>query len=212
MALRLSVSDVDAYRYWRDNDLPLENLRARLMRLESPSPQMLVGTLLHKVLECEQDGELHEIEGDDGTVLRFELDAEIALPEIREQFVRRVYTIDGREVEVRGKVDAQHGLTIEDHKTTGRFDAEALEALMDSMQWRLYLSATGAQRFRWNVFTVAAPLKATPNVWRVQGLDHVEQWRYPEMEADCVAAIGEFLGVVSRAVPEYFQPRQAVAA
>lgn len=207
MTYRVSVSDIDAYRYWRDNDQPVEALRARLLRTEPASPEMRAGTLLHSVLQHEQDGELFEVEGD-GLVLRFQLDAEIVLPEIREQFIRRVYEVDGGLVEMRGKVDGMQGLTVEDHKTTKNFDPEALH---EAMQWRFYLSMTGAQRFRWNVFEMYEPTKAEPNVHRVVNLHRVEQWRYPSMEADCLAALSEFLGVVRRAVPDYGKPKEKAA-
>jgi hypothetical protein len=138
---------------------------------------MAVGTLLHEVLQHQEPGEINGAEGA-GMVLRFDLSAEIALPTIREQFVRRVYLVGGREVELRGKVDGMTETTVEDHKTSTNPD---LEYLIGTMQWRFYLDLTGRDRFRWNVFRLMEPTNKDPDVWRVVGLEVVEQWRYPSM-------------------------------
>lgn len=201
MLRQISVSDIDGFRYWRDNDLPVESLRARLLRTEAPSEQMAVGTLLHEVLQYGEPGELNGVESPSGLVLRFDLSAEIALPEIREQFLSKRYRIDGHEIEMRGKVDAMTESTVEDHKTSTNPD---LEYLLDTMQWRLYLDMADRERFRWNVFSLLKPTKKEPNVWRVTGLEVLEQWRYPGMERDCLDAIAEFTSAVDRAVPEYW--------
>lgn len=203
--MRVSVSDVDAFRYWRANDLPMENLRARLLRTEPPSPAMAVGRLLHSVLERSGEAELDEVTGG-GITLRFELDVEILLPHVREQFISKTYSVAGGEVEMRGRVDAMTRSAVEDHKTTSHFNPEAL---IDSMQWRYYLDMTGRPRFAWNVFTLREPLVGDPDVWRVVGLDRVEQWAYPQMREDCEAALADFVMVVRRHVPEYGQRRAA---
>ena len=220
--MRVSVTDVDAYRYWRSHDLPLDNLRDRLLRKAPVTANLIVGRLLHSALERGGEGHLEQIHGDDGTVLRFELSAELELPAMREIPLSREYRVAGRTVELRGRVDGWDAYTVDDHKATSRFDPEPL---VESLQWRFYLDMTGARRFRWNVFTVQEPRPARvprgtselaewaaadePTPWRVTALDRLEQWRYPGMERDCVSALEEFVVMVDRYVPEYGQERRA---
>jgi hypothetical protein len=88
---------------------------------------------------------------------------------------------------VSGQVDAIEGKTIYDHKTTERFDAEKY---LESWQHRFYLDIFGADRFVWNVWEMNE-LKE-PKCYGVNKLHTLEQYRYPELEADCTALALEY--------------------
>lgn len=197
--MRCSVSDLDAFRRWRlDEEAGLEPLLRQLRKLEPPSEAMLAGSALHKALELAQPGNVFNFEQDG---FRFEFDGllELALPALREIKAEKVYTIDGRPIVVVGKVDTLDAGTVEDHKTTGRFDAERF---MDSYQWRFYLDIFNAWRFRWNVFEMAE--QTEPRLYKVFALHRLEQFRYREMQADCLRLLRDFVEFAQVHLPERF--------
>lgn len=210
--MRMSATDLDAYRYWRasepeDEAAALADLIARLRREAPESPAMAVGKALHSALEHASPGEFMELEAD-GYRFQFPHDFEIALPEIREIKAEKVYVVDGIEVVMVGKVDAVEGLRVEDHKSTERFDAERF---LDSYQWRVYLDIFDATHFRWNVFELQAS-RDEADTFEVRALHHVDQYRYPEMRADLHQAIGEFVDFARTYLPERFEDRAQRAA
>lgn len=185
--MRVSVTDIDGYRYYRDSEsMTFEEYLARLEYEETP--QLRAGRAIHSVLErADASIDLFEVE-EDGLRIRFDLDAQLPLPATRELKLERQYVVDGVPVTVVGKVDVLDGDVVEDHKTTGRFDAERLA---DSMQWRAYLDMTGCRRFRWNVFEVYH--KSREDVWIVKALHRVEQCAYPGMAKDWQGALDEYV-------------------
>lgn len=178
--MRVRVTDVDQLRYYlRSEDMPLEDLLRRLRREEPPSDKMRAGTAFHAVLEnAAHGGELDAVEHD-GFWFRFELDAEIALPDVKELLGRKEYLIDGYPVTLSGKVDAIHGLTVYDHKLTGRWDAESYA---DAFQWRAYLSMFGGQHFTYNVFVGRE--EARTGDWVIREYHPITFHRYDGLEED----------------------------
>jgi hypothetical protein len=200
--MRVSVTAVDGYRYYRDSEsMTFEGYLARLEFEDTP--QLRVGRAIHRLLERADQGlDLVEVE-QDGLRIRFDLEAELPLPATRELKLERQYEIDGDPVTVVGKVDVLDGDTVEDHKTTSRFDAERLA---DSMQWRAYLDMTGCRRFRWNVFEVFH--RTREDLWIVKSLHRVEQCRYPGMAEDWLGALSEYV----RFAREFLEGRERPAA
>lgn len=148
--MRLSVTHLDAYRYYRaSEDMTLEQLVARLRGEEPPSPAALAGRAFHKLLEHAADNVDLERSEVDGWVFRFWLDGELSLPPIRELKGELELSTPHGPVTLVGRVDGLHGLTVHDYKLTERFDAERYA---DSYQWRAYLAMFGAQRFVYDVF------------------------------------------------------------
>src|SRR5690606_34256352 len=83
-ALRVSATDLDQLRYYRDADeMELAELIARLKHLMPSSESMEAGTALHKALETAEPGE-HKGFAVDGFTFSFDTDAEIDLPPLRE--------------------------------------------------------------------------------------------------------------------------------
>jgi len=125
----------------------------------------------------------------------------------------------GSEITLVGKVDRIDGSTVEDHKTTSHFDAERLLA---SWQWRFYLWLTGADVFRWHVYEMkpmetprkafaawlkrfddwrdnppAEELAAALRRYKVTNYHQLEAARYPNLEAECLGAMDQFLRAVN---------------
>lgn len=199
-ALRVSVTDLDAFRYWReDEDASLEELLRQIRRLDPPSPEMLAGSAFHDMLDHAHEGTLEVASRDDGYSFSFACDAEIELPALRELKAESVFDVQGVRVTLVGKVDAIEGTRVDDHKTTGYFEAERF---LQSYQWRCYLLMFGAERFRWNIFEMkpAGPEK----VYTITGFHQLEQIRYHGMDADVTRLLTAYVRFAEQHLPEQF--------
>lgn len=196
--LRVSATDIDALRYYRDSeDGDLSELLARLRREAPPTDAMLAGTALHKALETAADGTVKGFAAD-GFTFSFETEAEIDLPAIREMKATREYEIGGCLVTLVGKVDALHGKRIDDHKFTSRFDPERF---LNSYQWRIYLDIFEADEFRWNVFEGR---KSAPKNYLITGVHPLTMHRYPGMADDIARALRAYVEFARHFLPERF--------
>jgi hypothetical protein len=192
---------VEAFRKWEADDEAgdeaLGDLLANLRGEGESSELMRAGTAFHKALETATTGvELAELVAD-GYTFCITDSLEIGLCEIRELRASKTYVVDDEPITISGQVDQLEGRRVEDHKTTGRFDAERY---MTGYQWRLYLDIFGADHFRWNVFEIAA--MDEPKCYQVYAQHRLEQFRYPGMEADCLALVTRF----ARFVREHLRP------
>ncbi|MFC4727112.1 hypothetical protein [Coralloluteibacterium thermophilus] len=207
------VSDIDAFRRWReDPESELGDLLANLRRETPASEAMLAGTAFHAALETVQPGEVDRLEAQGYTFL-IDADADLAISEIRELRAGKDYVMpDGYVVTVSGQVDALQGKRVEDHKTTGQMDAERF---FTGYQWRFYLDIHDATTFRWNVFELAPASErrieemrkrgeVVPDgpVYVVRSCHRLEQYRYPEMQADCQALVEAFYAFARVHLPE----------
>ena len=196
MTLRISATDIDSYRRFRgDEEDDLATFLARLRKWEPPTPAMKAGTALHKALENATPGQYLTLEADGYT---FEIRGTNALdlPDIRECKATREYEIGGLTVTVVGKVDAVHGNRIDDHKFTGRFDAERF---LDSYQWRIYLEVFGADEFRWNVFEGT---EVGDKQYVISAVHPLRTFRYPGIGADVERELGLFTEFAKAHLPE----------
>ena len=196
--LRVSATDIDAFRRYRDDEeADLILLLLQLRRESEPTEAMIAGTALHKALETVSFGEFVGLEAD-GYTFSFETDAEIALPTIREVKATKSYEIGNCLVTLVGKVDAIHGKRVDDHKFTSRYDAERF---LDSYQWRVYLDVFGADEFRWNVFEGR---ESAPRNYLITAIHPLIMHRYPGMEDDVRRELAEYVGFARRFLPERF--------
>ena len=197
--MRVSATDLDAFRYWRDSeDASLEALVAQLRRELAPTEPMLAGTAFHKALELAPYEELATLQAD-GYTFDLELDAEIDLPVIRELKATRELVIDGEPVTLVCVADTVDGRKISDHKLTSRFDADRYLA---GYQWRVNLLVFDAQEFRWNAFEARSD---KPGHYIVHTLHTLTATRYPNLEADVRAELADFLAFARVQLPERFQ-------
>ena len=192
------VTSVCAFDEWeRDEDASVAELIEKITGAFVPSPAMLAGTAFHKLLEDAPNGlEVNEAESM-GHRFIFPVDLHIEVTPIRELRASKTFMVDGEPITITGQVDAIDGLRIEDHKTTSYFNPDRY---LQGFQWRLYLSIFGASLFRWNVFEVSQiesagnseGFDAPAPEYEVRSQHRLEQYRYPAMEADCLALVSRF--------------------
>lgn len=198
--MRCSVTELDAFRRWRvDEEAELEPLLRQLRKLEPPSEAMRAGSALHKALELAEPGAFGCLKAD-GYRFDFDAQVELALPDLREIKAEKVYMVGDEPIVVVGKVDTLEGLKVGDHKSTSRFDAERF---MDAYQWRYYLDIFAADVFEWNVFEMAE--QPEPQTYKVFGFHQLRQYRYAELQEDCLALLRDFVGFAHAHLPERFQ-------
>lgn len=196
MLLRVSATDIDAYRRYRaDEEMTLEEFLAEMRRKFEPTPAMVAGTALHKALEDSQPGDFPTLTAD-GHTFTFDTEADLDLPDIRECKAERDYDIAGLTVTLVGKVDAIRGKRIDDHKLTSRFDAERF---LSSYQWRLYLDIFDADEFRWNIFEGR---ELHPRVWTIFAMHPLRTFRYPSLGADVLRELTAFVEFATSHLPE----------
>lgn len=193
--IRISVTDLESYRYWRSSeDSTLEDLIARLMKRDPPTPQMEAGRAFARLFEQAEDG-AYDAADMDGWRFRFDLDAHIELPPVRELKAESLFNTPSGPVTLVGKVDSLDGLTVHDQKLSERFEAERY---VDSLQWRSYLVMFGAREFVYDVF-----------LGRYDGM-HVTVYdyhalhfhAYPNMKRDVERAVNELAEVIAKYLPE----------
>jgi hypothetical protein len=197
----MSVSHLESLRYWKGReDSRVEDLIADLTRKSAPTPQMEAGGDLASLFESVSPGALDEVIVD-GWHFKFELDAEIDVPLIRELKAETVYATPSGPVTLVGKVDGLHGTTIRDQKLSEAWDAEKYT---DSLQWRAYLVMFKAHRFVYDVF-VGRYAKDRKEVV-VTDYHRLPFYRYPGIEDDVQQAVNELADVITRYVPSLVQP------
>jgi hypothetical protein len=189
--MRARVSNIEAFRYWRQaEDQSVEDLIERLTTFQ-PNEAMLAGTAFHKALEDAKPGDYERLHANGYTFILPE--GELYLPPIREL---RAFGNYGP-LQVTGCVDVLDGKRVDDHKTTGRFDPERY---LSGCQWKFYLDLLGADVFRWNVFEIR---ELEPRVYEVADMQMLEAYRYPGLHADCLRLATEFYEVMSQVLPDY---------
>lgn len=194
--IRLSVSDLESYRYWRANeDAPVGDLLERLAHTAPSTPQMEAGKALAKLFEHVTPRSIDEWEGD-GWRFKFEIEgARMELPAIRELKGEIQIATPVGPVTLVGKVDGMEGVTVIDQKLTERFDAERY---LDSLQWRAYLEMFRARRFRYDVFVGRYGKDHDVTITEYHPLTF---YAYPGMRADVEKAVRELAEVVAEFIP-----------
>jgi hypothetical protein len=193
--IRLSVTDLDGYMYWRESeDMELSELIERLRGQQEPTTQMLAGRAFHKLFEQSGEQEVTKVTVDDYEFV-FAIDEELALPPVRELKAEIVFNTSVGPVTLVGKVDALDGIVVHDYKLTERFD---VERYTDSYQWRSYLCMFNAASFVYDVF-----------VGRYDGTHvYIHDYHrmafhaYPGMMEDVRVMVDELARIVAKHVPE----------
>lgn len=192
--IRLSVTHLDMYRYWRDTeDVTLSTLIERLTGKEPPSQGMLAGKAFHSLLENAREGEIRSAEMD-GFQFEFDVESAIALPEVRELKAECDFSTPYGLVTLVGKVDAINGQSVHDYKLTERFEAERYT---DSFQWRAYLTMFNARTFVYDVFQARYDL---PQII-VYDYHRMEFHAYPGMREDVQREVTGLAEIVATHIP-----------
>lgn len=193
--MRISVTDLDSFRYFKaSEEMDLAELLSRLRREEPPSPAMLAGRALHKVLETASWESADTAEAD-GYKFHFRASCEIAWLPVRELKGEIMLPSPAGPVTLVGVIDGLDG-AIYDHKLTKRFDAERYA---DSYQWRCYLTMFGAKKFVYNVFEGEQDETGDYNIW---GFHRFQLYAYEGMRNDVLREVGELAELIAKHIPE----------
>jgi hypothetical protein len=193
----MRVSNVEAFRRWRENEESTVEDFVRYITVDEPSDAMKAGTAFHRCLELAQDGDEFSVLCTDGYQFVIECDVELEVAPVRELRLAKDYGA----ITITGQVDALFGIRIDDHKTTARFDPENY---LGGAQWKFYLDIFDADVFRWNVFEMDFDRVASngDRVYRVFGFHQLEQVRYPSLHQDCARLAADFYAFASEQLPE----------
>lgn len=191
--MRLSVTQVDAYRYYRDHeDASLDDLLATLRRETVPTRPMLAGSALHKALET-VTADTDTLQAD-GFTFTFAEDCALPMPATRELKGELEIETRAGPVTLVGVVDTI-GVETCDHKLTARWDAEKY---LDSYQWRCYLLMFGGARFTYNVFVGN---EVEPGRWLITEFHRLPVYAYIGMRDDVLREVGELAAFAAKHVP-----------
>lgn len=193
--MRISVTDLDSFRYYRESEeMTLETFLARLNRLEPPTPQMLAGRALHKLLE--NAGPHDEFLGaeSDGFKFYFACEIDLALPQVRELKGEVTLQTKFGPVTLVGIVDGMD-TAVYDYKLTARFDAERYS---HSYQWRCYLTMFGGSRFDYRVFVG----QEDDGECVIREYQELSLYRYPGIERDVADEVERFVEFLREYAPE----------
>lgn len=180
--LTASVSNLDLFRLWKDDEeLSLGWLLQRIFE-PSQTDAMKAGEAFHKALELADTGEVDSLTWGPYR-FDFACDVTVALPQLREIPVSLPYG----DLTVRGRLDAITGHCVTDFKTTEQFDPDRL---MSGWQWRYYLDMTGCDVFRWLVFVLREA--DDPLTYAVVDFHELVQRRYPDLHKDCERLAREY--------------------
>lgn len=196
--IRLSVTDLDSFLYWKGSeDMEFEELLIRLRGEEPTTDAMSRGRAFHSLFEHSTESDLAAVVID-GWDFQFELDVAIDLPPIRELKGEVVLSTAAGPVTLVGKVDGMAGVTVTDYKLTERFD---IERYTDSYQWRSYLTMFKAQRFIYDVFVYRED-RRDPRKLIVYDHHRLPFYAYPNMAVDVERTVGELADIVAKHVPQ----------
>jgi hypothetical protein len=193
--IRLSVTDLESYRYWKDSDDDFDVLLTRLRGEEPPGQNMLASRAFHKLLETTKEGDEFFATTIDGYRFDFAIDDAVARPVCCELKAEVPIATPSGPVTLVGKVDGLTGLVVNDYKLTERFEAERYT---DSLQWRAYLMMFSARYFVYDVFVC----RYDPDRVYVNDYHRLSFCAYPGMAEDVTRAVVELAAIVAQHVPQ----------
>lgn len=197
--IRISVSDLESYRYYRDSDTStMEDLVSRLRHTDPPTEQMGAGRALAKLFEMHA-GSGVDVETVDGWTFDFSgMSGDMPLAPVRELKAEVLFQTPSGLVTLVGKVDGLSGRTVRDQKLTERWDAERY---LDSLQWRSYLVMFDATEFVYDVFLRNKHNDGNRDVL-IREYHPMKFFAYPGMRGDVEAAVIELARVVATYLPD----------
>ena len=185
------MTHLESLRYWREREgVGIEALIADLTHTAPPSPAMLAGRALAKIMEdpvLKREGLVSA--SMDGWDFLFECDCELPEPQASELKASIIIPTSSGNVLLTGKVDMITGRVIRDQKLTERWDAERY---VDSLQWRAYLSMFKAQEFVYDVFVGRYKDQSVT----VTEYHPMRFFSYPDMDKDVHRAVEELAYIV----------------
>lgn len=188
--MRLSVTLLDQYRYfraneWADYDKLIESVQGKF----EPTPAMRAGTALHHVFETRQfsahcDGEpfWFDPESVDRAFGKY-----WEWPAIHEARAEVEIDTELGPVTLSGQADALIGNTALELKSSDK--TPNLDRHMDSLQWRAYCLAFEIRR----VDYILAQIKEKDGVWSVVDCQELPLYPYPDLKSDLERWTNDFV-------------------
>jgi hypothetical protein len=201
--IRLSVSDLESWRYWKDSDdSTMDDLLRRLRHEEPSTPAMEAGHAFAKLLENAKPGDMDVVTSEGWTFDFTHMEGPpFALPRIREIKAEVLFQTSSGPVTLVGMVDQLEGRTVHDEKLTERWDAERY---LDSLQWKSYLAMFDAKKFVYDVFLCRRD--EDDRYVTVTEYHPMPFYSYPELRDDVQRAVNELASVVATYLPERITP------
>ena len=199
--IALRASDLESWRRYVEPEMEewaitQDEFIRSLLRQNEPSDAMRAGTAFHSVLERMNAGDVADTFEQDGFTFRFDCDASVYLPEMREQECEpMIFDTPHGLVSLGGRTDRRDWTEVVDAKLTGSFDAERYGP---SMQWPTYLTLTGCKRFRYVCFEQ----KTKGAEVTIHAVHELTMWAYPDMKRDVEKRVHQLAEFISQHVPE----------
>ena len=191
--MRLRVTDLDAWQYWRESNQTFEEFMMHMRRERPPTRLMERGIAFHEALEkaIAATGTHDVMEAKDWEfVFPPELDIALPLAGCQSEVPGRLeYT----GTTLTGRADAICGNTVWDFKTAQK--SPDMERYYRSWQWRAYLEMFGGYRFTYQIFM----LREEGNRATVVSCDRLDLYRYKRMGEDVRGAVQDLSEFMRRA-------------
>jgi hypothetical protein len=200
--IRISVSDLEAIRYWENSeDADLDKLLTDLRHEGAPNKFMLAGRAWAECMEHSTDGGHATLERL-GYTFHFDVDCALTLPPVREAKLTAVIETPSGTVTLVGKCDGYDGTTVYDQKLTEKPDPEKYT---DSLQWRVYLMMFKARRFQYDVFECKRYSDEDRDI-TIVGYHPFTCYAYEGMERDVHNAVIRAAEIIKTYLPERVKP------
>lgn len=197
--MRVSVTDIDAYKWWCENDGEnLKKIKDRLLRRSQSTEAMTIGNMVHRALQNAED-EISEVSLENLLVQFGDFSLPLSKRGLRELKLEKSYETSYGELNLVGIVDYLNN-SVYDYKTTS--NPIDLEKYSSTYQWRLYLDMSGFNKFTWIVFRLKTS-KKKPDIYKITEMTEVSQYSYPEMKEDINSKLDEFHWFINNHIPEY---------
>ena len=195
--LRLNATLLESTRLFMAGVIDTDSLIESIVGEFTPTPAMELGSAFHAVFE-NPDNYLDMLDGAgiyDCNGFTFDaqaVDTAVAdiwaqAPVIEAKAEDLVLQTDTGPVRIVGRADALAGLDCGELKTSAK--ALVPERYMDSMQWRAYVLAFGANRVNYRLVQLKHLKKV--DVWTVQQHQHLPLYPYPQIAQDVTAMANE---------------------
>jgi len=205
--LRVSASHLETFRKYLTTDYVSEADVVASIKGEGVwSDEMKWGAAFHSILEKPDE---HRVEGGFSCDGHFFKDATVEpclaifnRDGVFEVKHTRDFEIGGHTVTLVTKADQLHGSRGIENKT--KWSPFDFDVYQKSYQWRCYILVFGLASITYNVFLLH---KDRHGDFVLNGIETFTLYPYPEIEADCVKLLTEFVDYVKlRGLEEYLQP------
>jgi len=216
--LTVSVTNLEKYRQFMNGTKKEKDLIDALSGKFSRTVEMKIGTAFHKMIEKPELTTTKLTKGrywriSEGVAIPAEEESKASMyrkhhfSAIYEVSVQKIYTVAGKELKVKGRIDSMEGIMA--RYTKVRFNTiDDIEEYTDSCQWKFYCDMLNLKCLHYDVFQVEQyekpkkPEKKDGDIIYVDKLklklqDPISCYAYPGMEAYLQQLMSGFIEWVS---------------